>query len=578
MKKIGRKYIHFFAVLAAFGFFECGLLGQSITASVSKNVVSTDQQFTFTILLKNIEGNIALPDLTEFDVLSGPNQSSRVQIINGKKEQTYQLSWILLGKKEGEFIIKPVEQEGGLSYDSVSIKVIQGTPRQQESNETEQGEIKDHFARIYVSNANPYQGEQIIATYVIYNRIRGFNPTYDFANTIEGFWTEELDIEPRWSDKYEKINGQNYQKAVVRKQILFPQKTGKLKIEPFTVQGRIRLGWGRVQNVDFKSNLAEIKVKALPPSAPDNFKGAVGAYYFEFEIDKKEVETDEAFAVKVKISGKGNLSMINELPVNFPSDFEVYDPEIKDNIGKTAAGMAGSRTYEYLVIPRHPGNYEIDGIAFSYFSPDAKKYVTNASEDLVISVKKDPNQINESGPTVVRKEDVTIRENDIRYISNSADLEPKGSFFFGSATYASGLITPVLAFLGFMLIRRRKQNELSDVIGTKKKKAGKVAAKRLAAARASLSANNTSLFYEELHLALSKYLNEKINLENADFTKESVQVQLEQRNVPSATISDLIEVLKNCEMAKYAPQTSADPNEMLAKGEEIINVLEREIA
>jgi len=567
------KYIFvLFCSLGSLQFF-----AQEVTASVSKNPVREDEKFHFTITLVNVDGNIAMPDLKEFNIMGGPNQTSRIQNINGVRTQSYKLSWVLNPKRQGEFTIKPIETKGSLTYDPITVEVTAGFRRTEDPIEAQKNETKDHFGRIYLSNNNPYKGEQIIATYVIYTRVPGFNPNYDFANTIEGFWTEELDVQPQWSNDLEQFNGVNYKKAIIRKQILFPQKTGELKLEPFTVEGRLRVGWGRYQNVNFKSNTAVVNVKKLPAGAPDNYKGAVGAYDFAFEVDKTEVDKDEAFNVSVTISGKGNLSLVNELPVNFPNDFEVYDPEIKDKIGKNSSGMSGSRKFDYLIVPRHSGNYEIDGISFSYFNPKSNRYVTESADDLIINVKKSANDINTEGPSIVRKEDVAILENDIRFISLNSNLEDKGSFFFGSLPYTTGVFAPALGFLAFMFVRRRRLNEMADVVGSKKKKAGKVAAKRLAAARKALETGNVSEFYSELHLALSKYLGDKVNMANSEFTKESVENELKRNKASDATIQKFLDVLGNCEMARYAPSASADPKVMMLKGEEIINALEEEL-
>ncbi|NND77905.1 MAG: protein BatD [Flavobacteriales bacterium] len=556
----------------------CGQIGaQQITASVDKNPVGQGDKFHFTITVRNAQGNIAMPDLKEFNVMSGPNQTSRVQIINGAREETYTLSWLLFPKRKGTFTIKPINRGSSLTYSPVTVEVIEGMPSTEPPIESQRTETKDHFGKIYVSNTEPYLGEQITATYVIYNSIRGFNPQYDFANTLEGFWKEELKVEPKWSDKLENINGRNYQKAVIARQILFPQKSGELAVDPFEVNGTTG-GFFRQKRVDFKSNRAIINVKPLPSGAPETFKGAVGNFDFDFEVDKTEVETNEAFNLSITISGKGNLSLVNELPVEFPSDFEVYDPEIKDRISKTANGMSGSRTFEYLIIPRHSGTFEIDGVSFTHFDPKGKKYRTQRAEDLVIEVKKTAEEMLTEGPTIIRKEDVKILESDIRYISSNTELQEIGSSLFGSAKYVGSILTPALGFLLFLFIRKRKQEELADVEGSRRKRAGKVAAKHLLVAQKALDSGDTSLFYEELHSGLTGYLSDKILLSNSQMDKESVREALSSRNVKDLTINSFLDLLNNCEMARYAPSASTEPMEMMKQSETIIHDLEGELS
>ena len=566
------RYIILFMVLLLIG----QLGAQQISASVDKDPVGEGDKFHFTITVSNAKGNIAMPDLKDFNVMSGPNQTSRVQIINGARQETYTLSWLLFPKRKGTFVIKSINRGGGsLTYPPVTVSVIEGMPSTEPLIESQRAVAKDHFGKIYVSNTNPYLGEQIIVTYVIYNSIRGFNPQYDFANTLEGFWKEDLKVEPKWSEKLEAINGRNYQKVVIAKQILFPQKRGELLIEPFDVTGTS--GFFRQKRTNFKSNRVVVNVKSLPSSVPESFKGAIGNFDLDFEVDKTQVETNEAFNLKVTISGKGNLNLINELPVVFPNDFEVYDPEIKDRISKTGNGMSGSRTFEYLIIPRHSGVYEIDGIVFSHFSPTTKQYKTKSANDLIIDVQKTPDELLNDGPKIVRKEDIEILDSDIRYISNNISLHKKGSTLFGSSKYIGTMLTPALGFLLFLFIRKRRSDELSDAIGNKRKKAGKEAAKHLALAKKGLNTGDTGSFYQELHSGLSGYLSDRIGLSNSEMDKDTLRNALEKLNANNDTIDSLIIVLNKCEMARYAPSTSAEPTEMLKLGEEIINALEEEL-
>ena len=550
---------------------------QKISASVDKDVIAEGDNFQLTITLKNGDGDIAFPDLRNFDVLMGPSQTSRVKNINGSVQKIYSLSWYLRPKRKGDFVIKPIDKSGDYYFTPIKIKVIEGIATKENVNKAPPDKAEDHFARIYISNDNPYVGDQVVATYIIYNSIRGFSPSPELSHKFEGFWKEELEIEAQWSQELERINGRNYQKAVIAKQILIPQKSGELKIEAFTVNGRIDRGFGRYNKVNFKSNEVLVNVKALPPYSDDDYNGAVGTFDIDLDIDKGEVSKDEAINLKLTISGKGNLSLINEIPIAFPNDFEVYDQGVKDNISKSGGGLTGSRSFEYLIIPRYPGNYEIDPISFAYFNTKRKEYIKWTSDPIIIDVLKGSGESVAKGPSVIRKEDVNILEDDIRYISLSTKLEKKGTFFFASPGYMAGVLSPAFAFLALIAFRRKRQKEKEDVIGSKKKRAARQASKKLQAAREALKSNEESLFFEQLHIGLSNYLSDKINLSTSEFRKDSLEEVLIQHSASDTATREFIELLEQCEIARYAPSAATQPNEMLSRGEAVIKALEEEL-
>ncbi|MEO6166911.1 MAG: BatD family protein, partial [Chitinophagales bacterium] len=366
---------------------------------------------------------------------------------------------------------------------------------------------------------------------------------------------------------------------------LYPQRAGTLQISPaeistvaqITVRTQSRDPFddffnnsfsdffGQTKNVPLtlKTGISSVTVKDLPENGkPADFTGAVGKFNFETSLSAQESKTDDPVTYTIKISGNGNLNLIDAPTVQLPNGFEVYDPKVKENINNGAAGISGSKQYDYLLIPRMPGDYKIGGQAFSYFDPVEEKYVTISPPEFSLKITGEQSKnVNTGASSYVTQQDVSQLGEDIRYIKTSVPAFDKNSKpFFGSAGFIALYVFPFLAFIMLIAVRRRNENLATDITGTKRRRALKVAKKRLRYAEKNLSLSEKKKFYDEVSRAIWGYLGDKLNIDMAELSKESVDEKLFARNVKPATIARLQQLINTCEVSLYAP--AADATEM----------------
>ena len=575
--------------------------GQDVTftAAASHDVVKTGDRFKIQFSSNTELSNFKAPKLSNFRVLSGPNQSTQMSWVNGKTTSSISYSYILMAVKEGEFTIGPaVAAANGkaVKTNSLKIKVAKGVKVQQGGNQAGSqtksgGSASDElFIRSTVSRRKVYQGEQIIATYKLYTRVGLAGNELVKNADLNGFWSQEIDFgESVWTK--EIIGGYRYSVAKIREIVLFPQRSGELEIDPlqmkFIVQKRVQGGgqsvfdqfFGRVENVEYDLKSKPIKITVLPhPSnAPADFTNAVGKLDMTVDVSANEIKANEAINIKIKVSGKGNLPLIDVPELSFPSDFETYDPKINDNVKTTTAGVSGSKEFDYLVIPRHPGQFKLDPITFSYFDPSTKKYKTITSDPIEINVLKGDGTTADNVVYSSNKEDIKILGNDIRYIhTNNVEFSSSNQAFYGSWKFYLLMLLAPLLFIVTYIFRNKIRMANSDVVGMKKKKASKVAGKFLKSAKQSLEANNTKAFYEDISKALFGYISDKLHIPIAELNQNNIKEKLITLNVTEATSKALMDTIELCDMARFAP-VSISEQEVYNKAESIINQIEGEV-
>jgi len=380
------------------------------TATTSHNSVKTGDRFQVEFQANAQFSNFKAPNLSAFRVLSGPNQSSSVSWVNGKTTTVISYSYILMATKEGKHKVGSASATiKGKTYQTnpIEITVGKGVKVQTNNNSSNQPQTKkantsdDLYIKSSVSRTKVYQGEQIVATYKLYTRINIAGSELVKNADLNGFWSQEIEIgDTQWSQ--EVIGGYRFNVATIRKIVLFPQRSGNLEIDPlemkFIVQKRVSGGgqslfdqfFGRVENVEYSLKSKPIKIKVLPHPTPypNDFTGAVGSLDMQVDVSTNEVKANEAINIKIKVSGKGNINLIESPAIKLPSDFETYDPKVNDKTKTTLNGVSGTKEFDYLVIPRHAGQFNIDPITFSYFNPSTKKYKTITSNPIVINVLK----------------------------------------------------------------------------------------------------------------------------------------------------------------------------------------------
>lgn len=566
-------------------FLSSSIYAQKVQFKASApKVVSVGKRFQLHYTINLNGSGFKSPEIKDFHVLSGPNTStsSNIQIINGEMQRSVSntYSFILQAKQAGKFIIGAAKiKVNGKEYktNTVSIEVVKGanSSAQQQQGTQQKQQVKgvagkDLFVRVNVDRKSLYQGEHLVAEIKIYSRVSLANLGNVSLPSYNGFWKQELEMPNQITLHRENVNGQIYDVADIKKTVLYPQKSGELVIEPAEIECLIRqkvqsrnrspfdsFFGGGYQTVKqkIKSPAVKIKVKPLPANKPADFKNAVGSFKLNASIDKDQVITNDAITLKVKISGNGNLKLIQVPKIDFPADFEVYDPKVSSNVKNSINGSAGSKTFEYLIIPRHAGAFTIPPIKFSYFNRITKSYKTLQSKEFVINVEKGENDETLSVVTSnMSKEDVKFIGSDIRFIkTNKFSLTPKGVFVFGSLWFNLAFPIALIIFVVILIVLRKQIKDRADHNLVKHKKANKMAKKRLKSAAAHMKQGQTGLFYTEILKALWGYLGDKLSMPVAELSKESAVEVLINHSVDQEIINELAAIIDNCEYAQFAP-------------------------
>ncbi len=576
------------------------------------NAVETGQQFRLTFTINERGTNLQLPPglTSNFEILIGPStgQSTSISSINGKTttEVTYSYTYILRAKSEGDFEIRPASIEVGgkvLESNSLKIQVVKAQSRQQQQQQpqgrpngggAQPAELggDNLFLRVVLSKQNVFRGEQLIATVKLYADpdipISGFDevnlPTY------EGFFTQDIEIPKQINFSREVYNDRIYQVGVLKKTVLFPQQNGKITIDPFNmsllVQQRVRPRsffddfFSGIQTVKTKvtSTPVYVNVKDLPPQ-PENFYGGVGNFSVSSELSTEQVSTNEAVTLKMTISGSGNLRLIRNPELELPTDFEVYDPRATENIRTTENGVTGSKTIEYLFQPRFEGDYTIPSIQFTFFNPATGSYVTRSTQEYKLNVKKGANDQSATVINSRQREELQMIGQDIRFIHQGAPmLRVQGTTFYGTPVFYSIYGGSTLLFLVLIVVYRKKARENANAALMRNKKANRLAAKRLKVAFGYMKNNRNEAFHESILKAFWGYLSDKLGIPVATLNRENAVVNLRKRNVDENLINDFIEIIEQCEFARFAPAEGSEArSELYRKAEITMSRMEKQI-
>jgi BatD DUF11 like domain len=588
-------------------FFPILIRAQNVSVTAEgPGVVEVGEQFVVTFSVNAKPSNFQAPDMKDFYVLSGPNQStsSSFQFINGKTSQsmTVTFTYYLQATKTGTFIIPPAVvtvDKKDYTSNSLSIEVVgsQNQPKTEpkEENPSAQIQVPDEelFVRVVTDKTSVYQGEHIIATLKIYTRlsISGFGSSEmpDFA----GFWTKDIETPTQINLQRENVGGVIYNTGVIRKVILFPQKTGDITISPFKLETYVRQQISTSKSIfdDFfgpsyqdvakmlSSKQVVINVKPLPENKPAGFSGAVGNLNIESEIDKTQVATNDAVTIKIKVKGNGNLNLIEAPKIDFPPDFDNFDPKVTSNITNSAGGQTGSKTFEYLIIPRHAGNYRIPPVVFSYFDLNRKQYQTLTTGEYKISVAKGKEEESVAVMSGLSKEELKILGSDILFIkSGPFKIYPAGKIMFGTLPFFGLYAGSFIIFLALVFIRRAHIKKIQNEELVRNRKANKVAKERLRQASTHLKQNQMEAFYESILKALWGYLSDKLNIPLSELSRETVGKALSVHISESALVDDLINLIDVCEMARFSPSADIQAmDKVYADSVRLISKLEQNI-
>lgn len=569
-----------------------------ITASAPETVVAGEQfRLSFTVNTSKTDGFKA-PAMSGFEVLMGPSTStqSSFQMINGKTTQSSSVTYtyILMANEKGKFTIPPATVEvDGKQYASNRLEIEVLPPDKTSSGSGSSGsssgssrmhtqqagsEItgKDLFIQVTADKKKVYEQEAVLLTYKVYSLVNLSQLAGNMPD-LDGFHTQEIPLPQQKSMKLEHYNGRNYGTVVWRQYLLFPQRTGKLtvpaiKFEGIVVQQNTNIdpfdaffgGGNRLIEVKKTIEAPSITLQVEPlPERPDNFSGAVGQFSIASELTPRSLKANEAINMKVTVTGTGNMKLLGAPEVKFPKDFEAYKPKVTDDTKLQKGGASGSKTFDYVAVPRHAGKYQVPPVEFCYFDPKAGTYKTIRTEAYEVEVARGSGR----GAAVANytdKEDLKLLNSDIRYIKTApVRLRPLSSaIYFATYRYALSYVVLLLLFVLLLVIYRKKAIENANVMKMKGKKASKVATKRLKLAQKLLAEHKTEAFYDETLKALWGYVGDKLAIPVAELNKDNIKERLEARQVASELSDTFIEVLNDCEFARFAP---GDPDATMDK-------------
>ncbi|WP_304229107.1 BatD family protein [Phocaeicola plebeius] len=581
-------------------------------AEAADVVVSGDQvRLVFTVNSQDIK-DFRAPSIKGFDVLMGPSRSqqSSIQIINGKRtsNSSTAFTYILLAGSPGTYTIPAasVEVNGEKVFsNAISIKVLPQDQNSGNSGNNGGGSASssrsqaagsrissnDLFITATASKTTVHEQEAILLTYKVYTVVN-LRQLYGKMPDLKGFHTQEVELPQQKTFTLEHYKGRNYNTTVWSQYVLFPQQTGKLEIPSITFDGVVAQqtvsddpfdaffnGGGYVE-VKKKITTPKVVINVQPlPAKPAGFSGAVGEFKLASSINATDVKTNDAVTIKLTLSGTGNMKLIGTPEVKFPQDFEIYDPKVTDDYKLTNSGLTGTKTFEYLAIPRHAGNFTIPAVEFIYFDLKSNSYKTLKTEAYNLKVAKGQGNADQVISDFTNKESVKMLGKDIRFIKlGDSSLRPKGDFFFGTVGYYLCYLIPLLLFVVFAVIYRQKALENANVAKVKTKKANKVATRRMKLAGKLLAENKKNEFYDEVLKALWGYISDKLSIPVSQLSKDNIEAELTNYGVPEALIAEFIGVLNECEYARYAPGNENEAmDKVYSASVEVISKMENSI-
>ncbi len=588
-------------------FLSSSAYAQKFSATVDKTTVGQYDQFQvyFTFDGGDVNGlsNFRPPSFGGFRILSGPNQSSSMQIINGKVSGSITYSYILQPTNIGGYSIGSASVEyGGKSYNTntLNVKVEKGTPQQQKENNggySQQELAKNVFIVAEANKTRAALGEQITVTYKLYTKLNIASPQITKLPSYEGFWAEDLGPIQNINFQIGMYKGERYRMAVIKQVALFPSKTGTLSVTPFelnipVIVKKKKTGndvfdeffndsfFGRTQTVNFdaKSNTIKVEVEPLPANAPSSFAGAVGNFTLKADLDKTNVVTNESLTLRLTIGGNGNIKLLKVPEPQLPAGFDKYEPKIIDNVNRSSV-ISGQKIVDYLIVPRSPGQKEIPPVEFTYYNPSSRKYVTLKTQSFKINVRQGVGDNNVASQNF-SKEDVKLLSEDIRYIKTSDfKLEPRHEISLIKPWFWISVVVPFLGLFGAVSFKKRQDKLYGNVQLLKYQKAEKAARKRLKLSKLALDGGKISEFYSELSFALFGYLEDKLAIQKSEFTLEGAVNELTFKNVNQDLIDRVKRIAEKCEYVRFAPQgeTSASAQEIYDEAVKVIVELDSSI-
>ena len=581
----------------------------TVKAYVDRTTVGVNEQFTLNVELSgsdlNAASNPELPDMEDFAAFLGSGSSQNMQYINGRMSVSKSISYHFQAIQEGDFEIGPVLVKAkGKSYrtDPIAIKVQKtstqpgATARPQARDAGAAIAEDDLFLRVSVDKKRVFQNEPVTVTYKIYTRVNV--GSFGFANMpgTTGFWVEEFETGRQPVTSTEVLGGKQYTVATVRRIALFPMTPGEKTIDPLAVECEVRVQrrsrslfddffndpfFGRSVRKIIRSEPVRIDVRPLPEiGRPDDFNGIVGRYTMNASLDRANVKTNEAVTFRITVSGQGNIRTLPELKPVFPTDFEVYPPKVNESINRQDGLISGSKTFEWVLVPRQPGRVSVKPVEMSIFDPSVPDYRKLRTESFSIDVERGED-VFISAPSGLSKEEVALLGQDIRFImTEAARFIPIGRHVTDRAGFWIAALFPAVCLCAAILYRRHIERLRGDEAYARHRRAFRAAKRHLSDARLQLKTGSTSNFFAEVGRALNGFLGDKLNTSEAGLMTDEVTDALKKRGVHPDRIEEILDCIGICDMRRFSP-AAATPSEMeafLHRAEKAIDVIDRELS
>lgn len=588
-------------ILSLFGLVGLNLNAQNISFNASgPSVIGVGEHFEIRFQINSDDVSaFTPPSINGFDVLAGPRTSRSISnsVINGKvtSNSSTTLTYVLQGNKEGTFNIGGAKINAkGNTYTSNALKIkVQKNPtqaqrsqpqnRQTQAQQTQKPitvlDNKALFIKAFANKSQAFIGEEVIITYKLYTLVPISEYQINQMPINKGFWIEEIDMSNDPTITNESVEGRNYQVATLRKVIAYPQQSGKLIIPPLDIdvvahiasrtQRRVstgdpffdsffndpffqnmgQIGYDKVKK-SIKSNSISINVNDLPKTN-SSFSGGVGSFNITASAEPLSCKTNEAITLRYTITGNGNLSLIDKIDLKIPDDFESYDPTIDDRINKTQSGLSGSRTFEYILIPRVQGEFKIPKVEFTYFDIKTKQYKTILTEEFALKIAKGKDEMTGLAEQITEREKYLKR--DIEHISTKKIrfLSPNNLNYYKPFLLILFILIPILT-IAYIIYKNTTNRKNKDITYVKYKKATKIALQRLKKAKLYLANEEKDNFYTEVAQATWNYLSDRFKIVRMDLSFDNIKEVLSKRNIKEETINNLISLLNNCEYVRFS--------------------------
>lgn len=584
-KRMRKRLLLYILAFLVISLGSVGTVSAQISVSVPSHVQAGENfRLAYTINNQDVEdfraGNI--PEGLE--LIAGPytSQQSSYQMVNGHTTSSSSITftYTLYATKDGSYNIPPAHARiRGRNVASRAVRVMVsgrarntgGTPRmhQDESAPAIQSagsriSDKDLFIKVTANKKRVHEQEPVLLTYKVYTlvdltQLEGKMPD------LTGFHSQEIPLPRQKSFHVERVNGKTYRAVTWSQYLMYPQMTGSLKIPSITFKGIVvqenrnvdpfeAFFNGGSGYVEVKRNIVApgmtIQVDPLP-TKPAGFSGGVGKFNISAQLSKKEVKAGDPVTLRVVVGGTGNLKLIKQPEPVFPKGFDKYDPKVTDKTKLTNAGVGGNMVYDFLVVPRNQGEYDIPPVAFTYYDVDANAYKTIHTQGFHLSVAPG------DGKGETDSYDA-LKDNDIHDIkSGDTTVHPIGDIFYGSAAYWISLVIPLVAFIVLLIVFCRRAIENADIVKMRGKRATKIARRRLKNASRLMFAHKQAEFYDEVLRALWGYAGYKLNMSVESLSRDNIKDNLMQHGVPAESVEKFIMALDECEFERYAPGDAA---------------------